>query len=110
MRWVKQIYKWDMVSVDDLMDCVCEEFEITNEQLTSDVRKINLVDARMAFASIALYKMHRSTNLIAKTLKREHSMITYLTKRLADLEFLKDRRIDKIRRIEQKLFNQTTTI
>jgi len=85
---------------------VCEEFEITIEQLTSKVGTRHLTNARIACAFLLRSRLNHTHQFIANTLNRDHSTVTYFLQKEQDYRFTKDVLITQIQRIETKLFKQ----
>lgn len=106
MRWVKRIYTWDMPSLPKLMDLVCEEFEVTEHDMIGSSRKRNVVDARMAFVSLARFNMKITTTTLGQRLNLDHATVLNLINRMADYEFLNHPVVQRVKKIEQ-LFKPT---
>lgn len=105
MRWMvkRQVYQFDLPSFPRLMELVCQEFEVTEEEMKGKGKTQWLSDARMAYVVIARFHFKISTIAIGQKLNREHTTILHLINRMADREFLKHPVVARIKRIE-KLF------
>lgn len=97
----KGIYNWDLHSYPKLMELICAEFEVTEEQMKGKSKIQQLVDARMAFVSIARFQFKNTTSAIGAKINRDHSTVLNLINRMADKEFTKDPVVQKIKKIEQ---------
>jgi chromosomal replication initiation ATPase DnaA len=97
----------EYVDRNRILEAVCIEFECTLEQLTGHSRMTHLVNARMACSFLLTKRLNHTKQFIADTLKKDRTTIINLLEREQSFRFIKDAVINRIDRIEEKLFKQT---
>jgi chromosomal replication initiator protein len=75
------------VTKDQLMNVVCEIFEVEKNQVISKTRKRTFVEARKAFSYFASKKLGYTLSYIGKDIlkKRDHSTVIHAIKSCEDL-------------------------
>lgn len=75
------------ISKEQLMQVVCNVFDINEEQLVSAARKRQFVEARKAFSYFASKKLGYTLSVIGKDMlkKRDHSTVIHAIKSCQDL-------------------------
>jgi chromosomal replication initiation ATPase DnaA len=108
MTW----YRWDFKSDKRLnafgdrariMKLVCEEFEISVEQLKGKGKR-NVADARKVYSYLTRKIIADTHHRIANELNCDHSYVIWQIKRIEEFISIDDMIVTKIRRIEYKFF------
>ena len=89
--WVAPCVNRKLLNSENLMKRICKHFKITEEELLSNKRTQLVVDARSILAYILHKKYGLTTTSTGEIINRDHSTVTYFTKKIEGfIEFDKD--------------------
>ena len=74
---IEEQIKISQLSVDSLIDKICEHFMITRDNFTGKIRKYEYAKARQIFCYIARYTLNYGVVQISKITKKNHTSVTY---------------------------------
>ena len=107
MEWITRPYRWDIKAVRTrrtIMKTVCEEFNVSEEELKG-VRKLRQhADARASYAYL-VKTLFPNTKMIeiAEDMGIDHTTVVRQIEKIEGLIFVKDRIKEVLTRIETRL-------
>lgn len=89
---------------DKIVDCVCEVFNVSMDELSSKNRMRELLYPRIAIAYLMRDRLYLSNTKIGKILNRKHPTITYYINEVYPNEYKYNKAFrDKMMKIEKVL-------